>query len=168
MPRALAVVVGSVLLGAPAGLLWSAVAPRLRVTFGADGPAAADLEGTKAFIGADASYLLVMLGAGVLCGALGWAFARRSGPWTVAGLAVGGLLAALVAARVGVVPGSHDALEALRQGRMGHPPVDLYLGRLEPKAEVPHLRAWWASLAWPVGALIAFLVGALRRPEELD
>lgn len=168
MPRAVAVLVGSVLLGAPAGLLWSHVAPRLRVTFGADGPSAADLEGTKAFIGADGTYLLVVLGVGVLCGVLAWAFARRSGPWTVLALTVGGLLGALVAARVGVVPGSHDAVEALRQGRMGHPPIDLYLGRLEPKAKVPHLRATWAGLAWPVGALSAFLVGALGRPEELD
>jgi hypothetical protein len=99
---------------------------------------------------------------------LGWLLARRSGPWTVAALAVGGLLAALVAARVGVVPGSHDAVEALRQGRVGHAPVDLYLGRLGPKSDLPHLRATWAALAWPVGALCAFLVGALARPEELD
>jgi hypothetical protein len=168
VPPALAVLVGSVLLGAPAGLLWSHVAPRLRVTFGADGPAAADLEGSKAFIGADGSYLLVMLGVGALCGVLAWFFARRSGPWTVGALAVGGLLAALVAARVGVVPGSHEAVEALRQGKVGHPPIDLYLGKLEPKATVPHLRATWAGLAWPVGALCAFLVGALRRPEDLD
>lgn len=159
---------GSVLLGAPAGLLWSLVAPRLQVTFGTDGPSAADLEGTKAFVGADVSYLLVVLGVGVLCGVLGWVLARRSGPWTVAALAVGGVLAALVAARVGVVPGSHDAVEALRQGRVGHPPIDLYLGRLEPKAKVPHLRASFAALAWPVGALGAFLVAALRHPEELD
>ena len=168
MPRALAVLVGSVLLGAPAGLLWSHVAPRLRVTFGADGPSAADLEGTKAFIGADGSYLLVVLAAGVLCGVLGWVFARRSGPWTVGALAVGGVLAALVAARVGVVPGSHAAVEALRQGKAGHPPIDLYLGRLEPKAKVPHLRATWAAFGWPVGALCAFLVAALLRPEDLD
>jgi hypothetical protein len=160
--------VGSVLLGAPAGLLWSQVAPRLRVTFGAGGPESADLEGSKAFIGADGSYLLIVLGAGVICGLFAWALARRSGPWTVGALVVGGFLAALVAARVGVVPGSHDAIEALRQGKVGHPPIDLYLGKLEPKAQVPHLRATWAALAWPVGALCAFLVGALRRPEDLD
>jgi hypothetical protein len=163
---AVGVVVGSVLLGAPAGLLWSAVAPRLRISFGASGPSAADLESTKAFIGADGSYLLVMLAAGVVCGTLAWLFARRSGPWTVIGLTVGGLLAALVAARVGLVPGSHDAVVALRQGKVGHPPIDLYLGRL--KGDTPHLRAGWAAVGWPVGALGAFLVGALRRPEDLD
>ncbi len=166
LPRALAVVVGCVLLGAPAGLLWSQVAPRLTVTFKAEGPSAPDLESTKAFIGADAVYILVMLGVGVLCGLLAWAFARRSGPWTVAGLTIGGLLAALVAARVGVIPGSEDALLALRQGKVGHAPVDLYLGVL--KGDVPHLRSPWAAVAWPVGALVAFLAAASRRPEELD
>jgi hypothetical protein len=163
---ALSVVAGSVLLGAPVGLLWSAIAPRLRVTFGADGPMAPGLESTRAFIGADGSYLLLVLAAGVLCGTLGWLFARRSGPWTVLALSVGGLLAALVAARVGVVPGSHDTVVALRQGKAGHPPVDLYLGKLQ--GDKPHLRAGWAAVGWPVGALAAFLVGALRRPEDLD
>ncbi|HUR15278.1 MAG TPA: hypothetical protein VM097_12385 [Mycobacteriales bacterium] len=168
VPWALSVLVGCVLLGAPAGLLWSQVAPRLRVTFEAAGATAEDLESTKAFIGADGSYLLVVLGVGVLCGALAWLVARRAGPWTVGALVIGGLLGAFVAARVGVLPGSHEAVEALRQGRTGHQPIDLYLGRLEQKASVPHLRATWAALAWPAGALLAFLVGALARPEELD
>jgi hypothetical protein len=163
---ALGVAVGCVLLGAPVGLLWSALAPRLRISFDQGGPVAPGIESTKAFIGADGSYLLLVLAAGVLCGALAWVFARRSGPWTVVALAVGGVLAALVAARVGVVPGSHDAIVALRQGKAGHPPVDLYLGRLH--GDSPHLRAGWAAVGWPVGALAAFLVGALRRPEDLD
>jgi len=166
LPRALAVVVGCVLLGAPAGLLWSAVAPRLTVTFEKDGPNAPDLESTKAFIGADGSYLLVMLGIGVLCGGVAWWLARRSGPWTVAALTVGGVLGALVAARVGVLPGSHSVVEALRNGGAGHPPIDLYLGRL--KGDVPHLRATWAAVAWPVGALLAFLVPSALKPEDLD
>lgn len=166
LPRALAVVVGCVLLGAPAGLLWSQVAPRLTVTFEPEGPSAPDLESTKAFIGADGSYVLVMLAAGVVCGLLAWTFARRSGPWTVGALALGGLLAALVAARVGVVPGSYDAVQALREGGVGHPPVDLYLGKL--KGDLPHLRAQWAAVAWPVGALMAFLVPAAWRPQDLD
>lgn len=166
VPPALAVLVGVVLLGAPAGLLWSSLAPRLTVTFQESGPSAPDLESTKAFIGADGTYVLVMLAVGVLCGVAGWLLARRSGPWTVAALTVGGVLAALVAARVGVLPGSTEAVEALQQGKAGHPPVDLYLGRLE--GDTPHLRATWGALAWPVGALAAFVVGALRRPEDLD
>lgn len=167
MPRALAVLVGTVLLGAPAGLLWAQVAPRVTVTFTPDGPSTTPgLASTKAFIGADGTYVLVMLAAGVLCGALGWLLARRAGPWTVGALAVGGLLAALVAGRVGVIPGSHEAVQALKQGKAGDAPVDLYLGKLD--GEVPHLRAPWGAVGWPVGALTVFVVAALRRPEELD
>lgn len=166
MPRALVVVAATVLVGAPAGLLWSAVAPRLRVTFGAGGPTAPDLESTKAFIGADGTYLLVMLVAGALCGAVAWVLSRRGGPWTVLALAVGGTLAALVAARVGVVPGAKGAVQALREGHAGHPPVDLYLGRLS--GDTPHLRAPWAAVAWPVAAVLAFVTPALWRPESLD
>jgi hypothetical protein len=166
VPLALAVAVGSVLVGAPAGLLWSRVAPRLTVTFPEGGPAA-NVESTKAFIGADGSYVLVMLAVGLLCGVAGWLLARRAGPWTVVALAVGGFLGALVAARVGVVPGSRDAVMALRHPQVGHEPVDLWLGAL--KGDIPHLRARWsAPVAWPIGALLAVLVGALRRPEELD
>ena len=167
LPPAVAVVVGCVLLAAPAGLLWSAVAPRLRISFDENGPMAGDLESTKAFIGADGTYLVVMLVAGVLCGVLAWLFARRSGPWTVLALTVGGTVAALVAAKVGLMPGTADAVLALQQGALGDKPFDLYLGKLDAN-HVPHLRASWAALGWPIGALAAFLVGALAHPEELD
>ena len=167
VPRALAVVVTSVLLGAPAGLLWSAVAPRLRVTVTDQGIDAPDLEGSKAFIGADGSYLLVMLGVGVLCGVLAWLFARKAGPWTVLGLAVGGYLAALVAARVGLQPESQRAIQALSPGSSFRGTVDFYLGARSHGGDL-HLRAPMAAVGWPVGALLAFLVPAGYRPHELD
>ena len=163
-------VAGIVLLGAPAGLLWSEVAPHVTVMFGPQGAQAADLESTKAWIGADGSYAVVMLCFGVLSGALAWWAARRSGPWTVVAITVGGVLAALVAARVGVVPGSHEAIEALKGGTVGRS-VDLYLGGPLPAelhGSLPHLRAPWAAVAWPVGALLSVLVGAGVRPDQLD
>ena len=169
VPRALVVVAVTVLLGSPAGLLWAVVAPRLRVTVGAGGELSTpDLEASKAFIGADGSYLLVMLGAGILCGVLAWLFARQAGPWTVLALAVGGYLAALVAARVGLQPGSHTALEALRPGSSYRGSFDLFLGARNPHGTGLHLRAPLAAVGWPVGALLAFLVGGLSRPQELD
>lgn len=145
-----------ILLGAPVGLLWSTIAPRLQVQLGPDGPAAQGLEG-KAFIGADGSFLLVVLAAGVLTGVLAWLLARRAGPWTVLGLLVGGLLAAKVAAVVGVRPGKAH-VQALLHDPMAHGSVQLFL----------KLRAPWVLVGWPVGALAAFLVPALRQPEELD
>lgn len=165
--RALGVVVASVLLGAPAGLLWSAVAPRLQVTVTDKGLETADLEGSKAFIGADGSYLLVMLGVGLVCGLLAWFFARKGGPWTVAGLTVGGVLAALVAARVGLQPGAHRAIQALAPDSSFRGTVDFYLGARNAHGDL-HLRAPWAALGWPVGALLAFLVPAGYRSSELD
>lgn len=167
VPRAVGVLVGSVLLGAPAGLLWSAVSPRLHVTVTDKGLETADLEGSKAFIGADGSYLLVMLGVGVLCGLLAWLFARKGGPWTVGGLTLGGVLAALVAARVGLQPGAHRALEALAPGSSFRGTVDLYLGARNSHGDL-HLRAPWAAVGWPVGALVAFLVPAGYRATDLD
>jgi hypothetical protein len=164
---AAAVVVTCVLLGAPAGLVWSAVAPRLRVTVSDKGFDVPDLESSKALVGADGSYLVVMLLAGVLCGVLAWLFARRSGPWTVAALVVGGVLAALIAAAVGLRPGAAHAIAATREGSAFRGQVDLYLGRLT-RPDTLRLRAPWAAVAWPVGALVAFLVPAFQRPEELD
>jgi hypothetical protein len=160
------IVVASVLLGAPAGLLWSLVAPRLTVGVNDGGVSVSNLESTKAFVGADGSYLVVMLVLGLVCGTLAWRFARRSGPWTVLALTVGGVLAALIAASVGLRPGAHHAIEALRQGSSFRGSVDLYLGKRT--GDSLSLRAPWAAVAWPVGALGAFLVGGLRRPEELD
>ncbi|MCW2544683.1 MAG: hypothetical protein JWM40_2235, partial [Frankiales bacterium] len=103
------VVAGFVLLGAPAGLLWSAVAPRVDVTVSAKGLDAGDIESSKAFIGADGSYVVVMLLMGILCGFLAWRLFARSGPVTVLAIVVGGTLAALIAASVGLMPGADAA-----------------------------------------------------------
>lgn len=165
--RALGVVVGTVLLGAPVGLLWSLVSPRVRFSISDSGLDLPGVESSEAFIGADGSYLLLAFGAGLLCGLLAWLVARRSGPWTVVALAVGGTLAALVAARVGLMPGAHEVLEALKPGATDRGGFDLFLGARGEGDEL-HLRAPWAAVAWPVGALVAFLGCGLARPEDLD
>lgn len=151
--EAVLVAVACVLLGAPSGLLWSAVAPRLRVTLGPNGPQTTGLEG-KAFIGADGSYLLVVLAVGVVTGVAAWLLARRAGPWTVFGLLVGGLLAAKVAASVGVLPG-RDHVRALLQDPTARGSVHLTI----------KLRSPWTLVGWPVGALTAFTALLLARPE---
>jgi len=166
LPVGLGVVLGSVLLGAPVGLLWSAVAPRLTVELTADGPMAADLESTKAFIGADGTFLVIAVLVGAVCGALAWLLARRGGPWTVAGLVVGGLLAASIATQVGLMPGSDAAIAALSDPAKRSGSIELFLGRRQDDGL--HMRAMWAVVGWPVGALLAFLVGAFRHPEDLD
>jgi hypothetical protein len=160
------IVVGSVLLGAPAGLIWSHVAPRLTVTVTQDGVSADNLESTKAFIGADGSYLVVMLVMGLICGGLAWWLARRSGPYTVAALVVGGVLAALIAASVGVRPGQAQAIAALKDGTSFRGTTELFLGIRH--GDGTQLRAPWAAVGWPIGAMLVFVVGGLWKPEELD
>lgn len=160
------VVVGCVLLGAPAGLIWSRVAPHLTVTVDKNGVSAPNLESTKAFIGADGSYLVVMLIMGLISGGVAWWLARRSGPYTVAALVVGGVLAALVAASVGLRPGTHHAIAALKDGTSFRGTTELYLGVRHGNGT--RLRAPWAAVGWPVGAMLVFVVGGLWKPEELD
>lgn len=168
LSRALAVVVGCVLLGAPAGLLWAAVAPRLTVTVTADGPTAGNIESSKAFIGADGTYLLVALAFGVACGTAAWFLARKAGPWAVVALAVGGTLAALVQAEVGLIPGTEQAIDALTPGSGFRGTFELFLGTRDQSGTSVHLRAPWAALGWPVGATLAFWLWSLNSQDELD
>lgn len=167
LQAAAAVTIGSVFLGAPAGLLWSAVSPRVMVNVTAQGPDIPNLESNKDFIGADGSYVVVMLLMGIVCGLLAWWLFRRSGPVAVIALVVGGTLAGLIAASVGVLPGHTSAISAVTQGTHFRGTTELYLGRLKG-GHVPSLRATWAFLGWPAGACLAFLIGATVRPEGLD
>jgi hypothetical protein len=164
------IVVGLVLLGAPVGLLWSALAPHYTAVREADGYTIPNVESNKAAIGADGTYLLVVLGVGVLCGLLAWLFARRSGPYTVMALLIGGSLAAVIAGHVGLLPGQDTSFKALRAGDAK---VELFLGQRETNkkgdpVDKVHLRTPWSAVAWPVGALIAFVGPAFVRPEDLD
>lgn len=160
------VAVGSVLLGAPAGLLWSAIAPRLDVRVSARGIEAGEVESSEAFIGADGSYFLVMLGMGVLCGLLAFWLCRRAGAAAVLGLAVGGSMAALIAMSVGLLPGADAAVDAVTEGSSFRGDIELYLGRLKDNELL--FRSTWAFVAWPAGACIGFLARASWRPDELD
>jgi len=165
--RAFAIVaVALALLGAPVGLLWSAVAPRLTVVLrpGQD-PAAQGIEG-KAFIAADGYFLVIVLVTGLLTGLLAWQFFRRNGPFTVLGLLVGGLLAAKLAAVVGVRPRAHEALAALHDPA-GRGPVQLYLGKMAKDGSIA-IRSGWAVVGWPVGAMLAFLGRTLIHPDDVD
>jgi hypothetical protein len=137
--------VGCVLLGAPAGLLWAAVAPRVMV----------DVAGTAVSLAGDGWFLGVVSVVGLLTGLLAWALGRRYGPGVVLGLAAGGLLAAYVAARSGELVDAGAAREAVEAGRMGALELSLVLRSTE------------AIVGWPVGALLGFLaLLALRRGDD--
>lgn len=164
----LVLVVTLVLLAAPAGLLWAAVAPRYTVIRKDDGLSFPNIESTKAFIGADGSYVVIVLVMGLLTGLLAWRYARQYGPATVLGLAIGGLLAAYIAGRVGLMPGSRSAIAALGESSPTRGPIDLYLGMRDRGTGHLSLRASWGAVAWPVGALLVFVGLGLQRGDKLD
>lgn len=148
--------VGCVLLGAPVGLLWSAVTPRVEVAVTAAGPELID-SGTTAFIAADGFFLALVVLAGVLTGLATWrGRGRRGGAGLVLGLLLGGLLAAEVARRTGELVGVEAAREAVTAGRQGV---------LELAVE---LRSLPALVGWPVGALLAVGAATAARPASAE
>ncbi len=132
-----------VLLGAPLALLWRAVAPRIEILRTAAGPQPAQAESSQLFA-PDGWFVVVSVVVGVVVGALAWTVLRRRGPAAPLGLAVGGLLAASVAAAVG--------------GRLI---VDQYVwdyckGRCIVYNGTMHLNATAAIVALPVALLTAY------------
>ncbi|MCW2777143.1 MAG: hypothetical protein JWN17_868 [Frankiales bacterium] len=133
-----------VLLGAPVGLLWAAVAPRVPVVLSAAGPNLVDPE-TGAFAGADVAFGGLVLLVGAVCGFVAFLLGRRYGPGVVVGLLAGGLVAAWVAKQTGEQVGLDDFRTTVR---------DLAArGTIEASVR---LRASEAIVLWPVGALAAF------------
>lgn len=145
----LAVVV-TVLLGAPVGLLWAALSPRVSVVVSDAGVALAE-PASSGFIAADAAFLSAALLAGVVGGLVAWRLGRRHGPAVVLGLTAGGLLAAYVAMRVGEQVGRAQVEAAVRSGQQGL--IELSV----------RLRAREALVAWPVGSLLAYVGASLVR-----
>ena len=90
-------------LGAPVGLIWSALAPRARYVATDDGLRLADPT-TQALIAADGWFALLTAVAGALCGAVAQAVARRRVA-ALLGLAAGGLAAAGAAFLTGTAGG---------------------------------------------------------------
>lgn len=141
-----AAAVVSVLLGAPVGLLWAALAPRVDVVVSGESVQLAE-PGSSAFIAGDGSFLLAVLLAGVVGGLVAWWLGREHGPAVVLGLTVGGLAASWVAMRVGSTVGLEEVQRAVDAGQQGALELSL------------RLRAQEALVGWPVGALLAY-VGA--------
>lgn len=142
--------IGTVLLGAPLGLLWAAVAPRTDVVI--NGQDVQLLEpGSTAFIAADGAFLLLAALVGALTGVLAWRLGRASGPAVVVGLTVGGLTAAYVAMIVGEQVGRAELEAAVRSAQEGA--IELTL----------RLRAQEALVGWPVGAMVGYLGAAFLR-----
>ncbi|WP_158845598.1 hypothetical protein [Streptomyces sp. NRRL WC-3742] len=146
-------------VGVAMAVLWAWLAPKVPLVVDGDRILYADPEGEQR-AGADAVFVLIGLGAGLLT-ALG-AFLltrRRGGGISVAvGLAVGGLLGSLGAWRLGRWLGpSKDLIgEARKAGNGGHFDASIDLGALG------------ALLVWPMTAMVVLLAlsAAFGKREE--
>jgi hypothetical protein len=124
-----AVVVGSVLVGLLAGVLWMHLAPRPVFTVVPGGSAQAVNAETSAFIAADFWFCVTGVIGGVITGLLGYLLAvRRYGPLPMAGVLGGGLAAAYAASWIGhhaAVTRFLRRIGASKPGTLLHAPVTL-------------------------------------------
>lgn len=149
---AVALAVSGVLLG----LLWLWLAPHVPLVADANAVYLKDSEGEQA-VGVDGTFTLIATGFGVLSGLVVFLVRRAGGIPLVVGLALGALLGAVVAWRLGVWLGpEQDVAAHARQVGKGV----TFDAPLELKAK-------GALLTWPVVALLVHLgLTALFGPRD--
>ena len=141
-------IAGTALLGAGAGFLWSAVAPRALIEVLGPGSVLPVNPETSAFIAADGWFALLTVIGGIISGLLGYALAvRRQGAPAMAGVLVAGLAAALLAKWIGQQSGA---------ARVSAPPH----GRPSPAPRCGSRSSWagvgrWRSGRWPPASPLA-------------
>ncbi len=144
--QAAVIMVAVAVVGVLLGALWMWLAPRVPLV--SDGKAVylKDTEGEQA-IGTDGTFTLLSLGFGLVSGVVVFLLRRRGGIPLVAGLAVGSLLGALLAWRVGIFLGPETDVVAhaksVGKGVVFDAPLEL--------------KAMGTVLAWPVAALAVHL-----------
>ncbi|MEV5711093.1 hypothetical protein [Actinoallomurus sp. NPDC052274] len=132
-------------LGVPVGLLWVAIAPRTVYQVSGGKGLLADPE-TQTLIAADGWFAVLTAAAGLLCGLAAYVLAGRVGDLgPLAGIAAGGVAAAVVAWRLGHLIGESAYQHALRtagDGALARAPLGLH--------------ALGVVLAWPLTAVVVF------------
>jgi hypothetical protein len=165
---ALAILVGSGLIGLVGGLLWTHLAPRAVYVVVARGSADVVNPETSAFIAADAWYCLIGAIGGLTIGLIGYLFAvRRYGPVPMAAILAGSVIAGFTARWLGEHQGLHQfdrQLVTVHQGTMLHAPLalagDTSAAIWPPVASLPAV-AFWPLAACVVAGGIVF-IGMLR------
>jgi hypothetical protein len=161
---AVLIIAGSVVIGIVGGTIWAGAAPRVVYQVQTLSPptAYATNPETSAFIAADGWFCFVGLAGGALIGLLGYLFGvRRFGPVPMAGIVVGSVIAAFVAAWAGHQlsggPGFDHLLATSRTGEFLHAPISL--------------GAHGALAFWPLGAAAVAggieLIGVLKARREM-
>ncbi|MEU0277335.1 DUF2567 domain-containing protein [Streptomyces sp. NPDC006195] len=154
--QAVVVMVAVAVLGLALGLLWLWLAPRTPLISDETAVFLKDTEGEEA-IAADGTFLLLALAFGAVSAVLVFLFRRRGGIALVAGLALGGLLGAVVAWRVGVWFGPEADVVAHARA----------VGQGVTFAAPLQLNAKGALLAWPIAAMVVHLaLTALFGPRD--
>ncbi len=149
---AVVVAVSGVLLG----LVWMWLAPRVPLISDGEAVYLKDTEGEQA-IGVDGTFTLLALAFGVLSGVIVFLLHRRGGIPLVVGLAVGGLLGALLAWRAGIWLGPETDVVAHAKSAGKGVVFDAPL----------ELKSKGTLLAWPVAALAVHLgLTALFGPRD--
>ncbi len=142
----------TVLVGAPVGLLWAALAPRVTVEVSGDDVQVLDTW-TDGFIAVDGWFFAAVVVSGLVGGVLASWLGAEHGPAVVLGLVAGGLAAAWIAARVGGEVDRTTVQQLLDSGVQGRRELAV------------RLRSTSALLGWPIASLLAFLaLSAARRP----
>ena len=141
-------------LGVAAGFVWLWLAPRAMAV--ADGKGKTGLldPGTKAFAGADVTFLFVTVVAGLLCGVVAAVIARHRGVAVSVAVAAGGTIAAVLAAWIGrTMSGGPAQHWASHVGAGNH----RYFLELTTRQYL---------VAWPMAALAVTFVVALLTPDR--
>ena len=141
-PSAALLAIYAVVLGGAVGLVWAAVAPKLSVPALAAGSDAT----FRAQVGADAWFLLVGAIAGVVCALMAVAFAGEPGPEITIALAVGGMVGAIVADRIGYLSERGATGHALRV--LGAHPSGSLISEIDFR-----VRALGVLTIWPIASL---------------
>jgi hypothetical protein len=159
-----AALLGSVVIGLLAGLIWSAVAPKAVYTVVGKGSADVVNPETNAFIVGDAWFCLIALIGGLIIGIVSYRLAiRKYGPLPMAAVLAGSIIAGLAARWIGQNLGLakfNAELLSSHQGALLHaPPV---LGA-QPSI------LWPAIAFWPLGACaipVALIVLGVVRERQ--
>jgi hypothetical protein len=132
-------------LGVPAGLLWTTVAPRTTYVIAGGKALLGDPE-SQTLIAADGWFAVLTAAAGLLCGVVAYVLAGRLRELGLLGaLGAGGVAAGLIAWWVGSMVGRSSFQHAVRTARDG----TAAKGALD-------LHAAGVVIAWPLIAVVAF------------
>jgi hypothetical protein len=113
LPGSLGVTGVLLLCGVPAGLLWWGLAPRARFQVTQDGPVVIGRPSAELLVADDGVFTLVLAGLGLLAGVVAWRLRRRRGVAVLLALALGTLLAAVLAWQLGELLGPPPTQEQL-------------------------------------------------------